>query len=295
MKLPMTIGKQMKILKDTRMKRNLAILCLIAATALSALQVAQKDSIPAADLLEAANFCGMKNTAFSDGESLTIKVYYSALGIYVQAGTLTLTTNQTTLNGKPVYHAKAYGRTLSSYDWIFKVRDSYETYMTTTDLQSQKFVRSVQEGKYTSNENYTFNNTANTVTSSNKTIKVPDCTLDVVAAVYNARNIDYAKYSAGQKIPFTIVIDEKVHNLYIRYAGKETVSTKFGKFKAIKVKPLLVKGNTFSGGEKMTIWFSDDGNRVPLRIESALSVGSVKADLMGYSNLRYKDLNSRVN
>lgn len=276
------------------MRKYLIAITSIAIILLSAFRV-QKDSTSAADGPDASSFCGMKNTAFSDGEELTIKVYYSALGLYMQAGTLTLTTTQTTLNGKSVYHAKAFGRTLSSYDWIFKVRDSYETYMSTSNLQSEKFIRSVQEGKYSSKENYTFNNAANTVTTANKTVTVPDCTLDVVAAIYNARNVDFSKYSPGQKIPFKIIIDEKVHNLYIRYIGRETVSTKFGKFKAIKVKPLLVQGNTFSGGEKMTIWFSDDGNRVPLRIESALSVGSVKADLMGYKNLRYGSLSSRVN
>jgi hypothetical protein len=37
----------------------------------------------------------------------------------------------------------------------------------------------------------------------------------------------------------------------------------------------------------MTVWVSDDLNRVPLRIESPITVGSVKVDMMGYKNLRY--------
>lgn len=241
-----------------------------------------------------ANFCGMNNTAFSSGEQLNINVYYTVLGIYIHAGVLNMNTSQTSLSGKPVYHVKASGRTLSGYDKIFKVRDTYETYMDLSNLQSQKFVRRVHEGKYKSSEDYIFNNAANTVKTSNKTVSVPDCTLDVVAAVYNARNIDFSKYSVGQKIPFKIIIDEKVQNLYVRYMGKETVSTKLGKFRAIKVKPLLVQGGTFSGGEKMTIWFSDDGNRVPLRVESALAVGSVKADLVSYKGLRYGSITSKI-
>ncbi len=256
----------------------------------------QSDSIEKSTIStqSGGNFCGMTNTAFASGERLTINVYYTVLGLYIHAGVLTMNTTQTTLNGKSVYNAKAFGRTLSGYDKIFKVRDTYETYMNTSNLQSEKFVRRVQEGKYKSSEDYTFNNAANTVRTSNKTVRVPDCTMDVVTAIYNARNIDFSKYSAGQKIPFKIIIDEKVQNLYIRYMGKETVSTRLGKFRAIKVKPLLVQGNTFSGGEKMTIWFSDDGNRVPLRVESALAVGSVKADLMSYKGLRYGSIASRV-
>jgi hypothetical protein len=82
-------------------------------------------------------------------------------------------------------------------------------------------------------------------------------------------------------------LDDKVNNLYIKYVGKETIKTKFGKFRAIKLKPLLIKGNMFEGGEKMTLWVSDDLNHIPLRVESPISVGSVKVDMMGYSNLRY--------
>lgn len=37
----------------------------------------------------------------------------------------------------------------------------------------------------------------------------------------------------------------------------------------------------------MTVWVSDDKNHVPLRIESPISVGSVKIDMIGYRNLRY--------
>ena len=82
-------------------------------------------------------------------------------------------------------------------------------------------------------------------------------------------------------------LDNETYNLYIRYLGKETIKTKYGKFRAIKFKPLLVKGTMFEGGEKMTVWVSDDANHLPLRVESAISVGSVKVDMMGYKNLRY--------
>ena len=117
--------------------------------------------------------------------------------------------------------------------------------------------------------------------------KVPDCVQDVVSAVYYARNVDYSKYKPNDKIPFTMFLDNEVFNMYIRYLGKETVKTKYGKFKAIKFKPLLVKGTIFEGGEKMTVWVTDDPNHVPVRIESPIVVGKVKVDMMSSRNLRY--------
>jgi hypothetical protein len=110
---------------------------------------------------------------------------------------------------------------------------------------------------------------------------------DVLSAIYYARNIDFEKYTIGDKIPFTMFLDNEVYNLYIKYLGKETVKTRYGKFNAIKFKPLLVKGTIFDGGEKMTVWVSDDANHIPLRIQSPISIGSVKVDMMMYRNLRY--------
>ena len=82
-------------------------------------------------------------------------------------------------------------------------------------------------------------------------------------------------------------LDNEVYSLYIKYIGNEKIKTKFGKFNAIKFKPLLIKGTIFEGGEGMTVWVSDDANHIPLRIESPIVVGSVKVDMMGYDNLRY--------
>jgi hypothetical protein len=109
----------------------------------------------------------------------------------------------------------------------------------------------------------------------------------VLSSIYYARNIDFNKYKEGDKIPFSMFMDNEVHNLYLRYMGKETVKTKYGKFNTIKFKPLLIKGTVFEGGEKMTVWVSDDANHVPVRIESPIVVGTVKIDMMGFSNLRH--------
>ena len=42
----------------------------------------------------------------------------------------------------------------------------------------------------------------------------------------------------------------------------------------------------FAGGEKMTIWVTDDANHIPVRVESPIIVGNVKIDLMKYENLK---------
>jgi hypothetical protein len=111
---------------------------------------------------------------------------------------------------------------------------------------------------------------------------------DVLSSIYFARNIDFDQYKPEDKIRFSMFLDNEVYEMYIRYLGKETVKTRYGKFKAIKFKPLLIKGTIFEGGEKMTVWVSDDQNRIPVRIESPISVGSVKVDMIYNRNLRHR-------
>ena len=234
-----------------------------------------------------SDFCGIRNRSFNNGENITLVVFYNALGIYVNAGTANFNLSQEKLGTNPVYHIVGTGVTNSSYDWIFKVRDRYETYIDTATLKPYKFIRNVQEGNYKKYENITFNHTANTALSTDGVYKVPNCVQDIISAIYYARNINFDDYKSGDKIPFSMFMDNEVYNMYIRYLGKETIKTRYGKFRAIKFKPLLVKGNMFEGGEKMVVYVSDDENKIPVRIESPLVVGSVKVDMMSYKNLRY--------
>ena len=234
----------------------------------------------------ASDFCGIRNSAFKDGELITMKVFYKLMG-YVSAGEATFSTNIERYNGKTVYHFIGEGKSYPFFDNFFKVRDRYESYVDTNTLLPMKFIRNVNEGGHKIYNNVTFNQTANTAVSTNGVFKITDCMQDVVSSMYYARNINFDKYKPGDKIPFDMYLDDEIYHLYIRYMGREKIKTKYGKFKAIKFKPLLVKGTIFEGGEKMLAWISDDPNHLLLRVESPISVGSVVIDMMSYNNLRY--------
>jgi hypothetical protein len=235
----------------------------------------------------ADEYCGVRNRAFKGGEQINYTVYYSVAGLYVNAGTAVFSTTLDQLNGRPVYHIKGEGKTNPSYDWIYKVRDLYESFIDTASLQPLKFIRNVNEGGYKKFQTITFNHSANTAVTNKGVFKVPNCVQDVLSAIYYARNINFNKYKAGDRIPFSMFLDDEVFNMYVRYLGKEEVKTKYGKFRAIKFKPLLIEGTIFSGGEKMTVWVTDDENKIPVRIESPIVVGAVKVDMMSYKNSRY--------
>jgi len=228
-----------------------------------------------------------QNYAFQPGEKITYAVAYHVIGLYVNAGTASFTTSRANYGNSEVFHLIGEGATNTKYDWIFKVRDRYESYFDANAMQPVKFVRNVNEGKYKKYEEVTFDAQTNTAVTPKGAYKVPRNIQDVISAVYYARNINFSKYSVGDKIPFNMFLGSDVYSMYIRYIGKEAIKTKYGVVNAIKLQPLLLKGNTFKGGENMSVWVTDDNNHIPVRIESKLSVGSIKVDLAQYENLRY--------
>jgi len=239
-----------------------------------------------------SEFCGnIRNTAFSPGETLSYRISYVLAGVTLNGGQATFNTSLEKYQGKSVYHVVAEGK--STHDLFYKVRDKYETYIDTATLQPYKFIRNVNEGGYKTFENVSFYKATNTAITNSGTYAVPSCVQDVISAIFYARNIDFSKYQANDTIPFYMFLDRRVYHLHIRYLGKATIRTKYGKFHTIKFKPLLVKGNMFEGGEKMTVWVSDDPNHVAVRIESPISVGKIDVDMMSSSNLRYP-LSSRI-
>ncbi len=232
------------------------------------------------------DYCNLRNSAFKEGEKITYKIYYTLAGMYVESGEVIFSCNLEKLNNIPVYHFSATGKTLPFYDHFYKVRDRYEAYADTETLKPYQFIRDVNEGGNKKYENIRFNQVSHSVVTDKGVYKVSVCIHDVLSAMYYLRNIDFTNVKTGDKIPFSMFLENQIYPSYIRFLGKEIVKTKYGRFHAIKFKPLLIKGTLFAEGEKMTVWVSDDLNHVPLRVESAIVVGSVKADMMQYKNLR---------
>jgi len=271
------------------MKLNLKFQTLLAILICLFLSINAK-----ADSKDTLNLSSLVNRAFKSGEALKYKVYYTASIVYIPAGEVGFNAELEKYNEKTCWHFKGTGSSYHSYDWFFKVRDLYESYVDTLLMLPIKFLRNVQEGSYRLYHNVTFKQDKHIAISTKGVYKVPPGIQDIMSAVFSIRNVDYSKFKIGQKVPFNIFIDDEIWPIYIRYLGKEKITLKYGTFNCIKFSPYLIKGSLFKGGEGMTIWVTDDANRIPIRIESEVSVGKVRADIIQMQNLR-NPLTSKLN
>jgi hypothetical protein len=231
--------------------------------------------------------CNQINNSFIPGEKLQYNIYYNVIGLYVNAGSAELTTQSSNWNGSDAFIFTATGRSNSKYDWIFKVRDKYESVVDARSLLPYQFTRQINEGGFHQSESIQFNQKGKTASTSDITYKTADCTHDVISAIFAARNINYAFCQMNDKIFLNFFLDKELYPSYFKFLGRDVITTRFGKFKVIKIAPLLVKGAVFDGGEKMTIWVTDDENHIPVRLETPIIVGSIKMDMVGYQNLKH--------
>ena len=241
--------------------------------------------------------CQNGENSFAPGEAVTYHAYYNWGFVWINAGEVTFSVNDSWWQDEDALHFSAYGSTYKAYDLLFKVRDSFDVWVDPISLQPLEFHRRTNEGSYTAHHHYRFDaNERKVIAAISKRGKAyrdtvfdwPDCSFDLLSMVYQARNIDFSRYQSGDKIPINMIVDGEIHNLYIRYLGKESIKDRSGReFNCLKFSPLLVEGTIFEEGEKMFVWVTDDKNRIPIMVEAKILVGSVKAVFVDASGLKY--------
>ena len=225
----------------------------------------------------------ISNVAFKPGESLTFRVHYGIL----DAGEAKLEeqSEMTNLGGRECYHVIGSGKSVGAFDWFFKVRDRYESVVDKNAMVPWLFIRRVNEGGYIINQNVSFNHFQDSAKSEKATISVPDNTQDLISAFYYARTLDFANAKVGDIFEINGYLDDKVFPLNLKFLGRENIKSKKGTFRCIVLRPMLQQGRVFKDQEDMTVWVSDDGNKIPVRVQTNILIGSIKMDLVDYSGL----------
>ncbi len=228
----------------------------------------------------------VENEAFTTGEFLKWRFYYDSWMVGITAGYGESTIRDTVYNGREVYHIDAKGYTIGMFNWFYKVRDGFHSYMDKEFLAPHLFKRRTREGSYRKYDDYIFNQKENYVKSRTDSIATPEYIQDFISAVYFSRTIDSDTLEPGDVIPIEFFIDDSVYNSAMIYEGKEVVEIKLGKFRCLRLKPGMATGEVFANKYPATLWVTDDKNHVPILVNAKIVVGSLKAELKEYAGLK---------
>jgi hypothetical protein len=239
--------------------------------------------------LMTVSFDFQKPDAYDSGEWFKFRIHYG----FINAGYATLEVKEAIKDNKNIYHAIGKGYTVGMSRFFFKVDDNYESYFDKVTNKPFQYVRKIDEGGYTKNQEGFFNQEKNKVlvkdykNKTEKTFSVTENVQDIVSTFYflrNHPNID--KLKIGESIVVDMFFDDEVYKFKLKFIGKEDLKTKFGTAPTMIFRPIVQSGRVFKEEESLTVWISDDENKIPLRIKASLAVGSIKADLDSFKGLK---------
>jgi len=225
----------------------------------------------------------IKNQAYQSNEELNYRVHYGALNAAVVQMSVS---KPLKINNKEAYNLKIEGQTINSFSWMFRVRDKFESWVDAKSHTPLRYAKTVREDAYYHQDIAVYNHKEKWLKNKEGKISITEHTMDVASAIYYMRTFDYKNKPIGHKFPMDIYIDNQLHNLSVKYVGKEEITTDLGKVACIKLKPQLVVDRVFKDQDAMTVWVSDDENHIPVRIQTDIYVGALKVDLTSYKNLK---------
>src|SRR3989337_891398 len=170
-------------------------------------------------------FRKVENKAFKVGEKLTFDVKYG----FVTAGIATFNIPKIKrISGRNAYHVTFEVNTVPSFDWIYKVRDRYETYLDVEGLFPWRFEQHIREGSFSRDFSAFFDQRKGKAKTSSGEYDVPVYVNDILSAFYIARTFDYSNMKINDMILLHNFYKDKVYDLNVRYLGKERISVTAG-------------------------------------------------------------------
>jgi len=238
-------------------------------------------------LCYAISFSQNGAASFKQGEFLKYKIQYGLLN----AGLATVEIKDRLNDNDSLFHTVARGWSTGMVHFLFPVEDVYESYFYENSLQPKHFVRKIDEGGYTQDKEIYFDfekHQAKVINHKKETEKsyfIQNNVQDMLSSFYYMRSIDFSNLTLNDSIDINMFFDEKMYPVKLIILDRETIKTNFGSVKTIKIRPLVQKGRVFKDEENVTLWISDDLNKIPLKIKASLLVGSAKAELIEYNGL----------
>ena len=180
--------------------------------------------------------------------------------------------------------------TARSNDWLsafFPVDDRTESILEKSGEFpgiSRNFKMLIKEGSRVRDREITFNPATKTAHYFDKrknqqhTIPLAGETFDIYSSFYYVR---YQPLEPGKSLYINVLDSKKLHRIEIRVLRRERIKVPAGEFNTIVIEPMVKSEGVFEGKRGAYIWLSDDSRRLPVKVQTKVSVGSVTAFLTG--------------
>lgn len=232
-------------------------------------------------------------TAINHYQKVETIRYTAKLGL-VKAANIVLRTDEALID---IQDTKCYKVTLmgeldGTVDLFSELNDTFYSYVDTHTFKPKLFIRNLQENSYKKLEYNYFDFNSHKLTTIHKKTTNPDSIKnydiseninDLITSYFQLRKIDFEKYTTNDTLRIDVFIENESHNLKFLLKKREEIKTKIGRFKTIVLVPIVPPTDFFRGEEPVSVWISDDENRIPLKMKAKSWVGNVEVDIKEYT------------
>ena len=189
----------------------------------------------------------------------------------IEAGQAFIKLEDDTLFNKNVLRLNSSLKTNSFLDLFYKIRDEITIYLNSEDLSLIKVINQINEGKYKKKHIATFDEKLKKIISKQKTINA-DIAYSPLSIIYSLRN---KILNIGDIYNYDIYSTGKIKSVNMKVIKTELIKTPFGEFNTIVVSPVLNNKTLIKNNGDMKIWFTNDQNRYPIKIELKINYGNL--------------------
>ena len=219
---------------------------------------------------------------FHEGERLVYEA--SWIGIPAARGWFELHRNK---KDSAVWNVEAWIETNKVVDLVYRMRDYMLERVSVASLRARDIYQVQHENKRANEYTITFDEGSNKVVSTKKNQKGTETrefiANDPFGPISGAMMALSQPLAPGDHLLFDVFSGTNRYVFSFDVDGKEKVQVPVGTFEALKVTPGVVylsNGKLRSQARGMTIWISADKRHLPLRMEAATFIGTVRADLV---------------
>ena len=212
------------------------------------------------------------------GEKLKYSAYFG--GVPAAEASLEIIGKEK-LNGTSTYHVRFSAKSKGIINYLFPINDKIDLWLTEDSLLTVKESLRIREGNYKKSQKMILNHNKNFVILSSDTLAIPDNTHSPYGLFYFFRMKDFNQ----------VVLDtlhttngKKTTALKVEIERDVKIDVPAGSFNCTKITPMRLNDKEFKNRSQMSMLFSNDRNRYPVKIWLTMKYGSLVLELNKITN-----------
>ena len=212
------------------------------------------------------------------GEKLKYSAYFG--GVPAAEASLEIIGKEK-LYGTSTYHVRFSARSKGIINYLFPINDKIDLWLTEDSFLTVKESLRIREGNYKKSQEMILNHNKNFLVLDSDTLTIPGNTHSPYALFYFFRMNDF-----NQVVKDTLhtTNGKKTTALKVEIERDVKVTVPAGSFDCNKITPRKLNDKEFKNRSQMSMLFSNDDNRYPVKIWLTMKYGSLVLELDSITN-----------